>query len=106
MHRNHGAGCRFHADLPDGRNAVPGRLRKTQDQLKSSLALVHVGGGFPADRRHDELLHVGHINAMAGDLLPVDIDREVRLAGDLFDFNVFDALDVLHGRRDLFPFVV
>ena len=103
MHRNQRAGCRFDTNLSDGPHAVSGRLRETQDQLKSSLALIHVGRGLPADRRDNELLHIGHINAIAGDLLPVDIDREIRLTGDLFHFDVFDALNVLHRPSQFLP---
>ncbi len=72
------------------------RLRKTKDQLKPSLAFVHMGRRLAADRGDDDLLHVGHVDAEAGDLLPVDVDREIGLAGDLFDLDIFDALDVLH----------
>ncbi len=48
-----------------------------------------------ADGGGDDLLHICHIDAEAGDLLPVDIDGEIGLAGDLFDLDIFDAVDLL-----------
>ena len=52
-----------------------------------------------SDGSGDDLLHIGHVYAEAGDLLPVNVDDEIGLAGDLFDLNILDAIDLLASTR-------
>ena len=105
-HRDQRAGSRFHPKLPDGADAVALRFRKPKRQLKPPLAFVDICRRLAADSSGDDLLHVGHIDAEAGDLLPVDIDGEVGLAGNLFDLDIFDAVDLLHQSGNLLRLVV
>src|SRR5690242_15727136 len=91
-HRDQCAGSRFHPNLLDGADTVALRLWKPKRQLKPPLALVHISRHFASNGAGDDLLHVGHVDAVAGDLLPIDIDDEIGLAGNLFDLDIFDAL--------------
>ena len=74
--------------------------------MKSPLTFVDMGRRLAADGGGDDLLHIGHVDAVAGDLLPIDVDGEIGLAGDLFDFDIFDAVDLLHQGGDLLRLVV
>src|SRR5690349_15971689 len=104
-HGNECTGGGFHADFSDGPNAVPIGFRKSQGELKPALALIDLRRRSSADRGGDDLLYVGHIDAESGDLLPVDVDDKIGLSGDLFDFDVLDAVDLLDQGGNLLRLV-
>ncbi len=101
-HWDQGSGGCPHPNFSDPRDTVPVRFWKSQDELKPPLALVHMSRRLAANRSGDELLHIGDIDAKAGNLLPVDIDGQIGLAGDLLDFDVLHARDLLQELGNFF----
>ena len=57
------------------------------DQIEPSMLFIHPGRGFSSDRDCDDLAHVRDVDAVSGDLAPIDIDRDVRLAEELLYFS-------------------
>ena len=104
-HRDQSSRGRLYSNLSDACDAVPIGFGKSQDQLKSSLTFIDLRSRLPADRRRDDVLHIGHIDAEPGDLLPVDVDGQIGLSGDLFDLDVFDPRNLLQQGCDLLRLV-
>ena len=79
------------SNVPDGLDAVPILFRKPHDQIEPSMLFIHPGRGFSSDRGGDDLAHIRDVDAVPGDLTPIDIDRDVRLAEELLYLQIFDA---------------
>ena len=74
------------SNVPDGLDVVPILLRKPHDQTEPSMLFIHSGRDFSSDRGCDDLAHIRDVDAVPGDLPPIDIDRNVRLAEELLYF--------------------
>ena len=55
---------------------------------KSPLAFVDIRHPLTPQSDFDEVIHIGDVNAMAGDCGPVNVDRQVLLTADLLDPHV------------------
>ena len=63
------------------------------DDVEALLAVDDLRGHLAADRGLDHVLHVGDIEAVAGDLVAVDLDIDVGLA-QLLEYA--EVLDPFH----------
>ena len=75
--------------------------RETCVDVEAADAFEDLPGRDPADRCLDRPLHVGHVDAVAGDGGPVDLDAQLRRAGDLVGLNVGCSAHAPHRGRDL-----
>ena len=76
-------------------------LRLEPDDEVELLLLLHdLGRGVAADRGLDQAVDVVDVDAVAGDLGAVDLDREARLAELLDQRHVADAADMLEHVLD------
>ena len=81
-----------------------GSSRKLERQAKHDvvelLPLDHLREGTAADRHLDDGLDVGHVHAVAGAPVAVDLDLEVGLADDVEQPDVLDPWDRLENVGD------
>ena len=70
----------------------PGVGQPDQD-VEPAIALEHLPGRLAADRHLDHVLHIGHVEAQARHLRPLQVNGEQRQAGGLFDLGVGRSRD-------------
>ena len=73
---------------------------KPHDEVELLLLLHHLGGDVAADGGLDQAVDVGDVEAVAGDLGAVDLDRQAGLAELLHQRDVADAAHVLQHALD------
>ena len=100
---NEGPAAVRQSNIPDGLDAVPILFRKPHDQIEPSMLFIHPGRGFSSDRGGDDLSHIRDVDAVPGDLTPIDVDRNVRLAEELFYFQILDASNRAEDAGDRIP---
>ena len=83
------------------RVAVLGKI--AHDEVVALLALQHLGEGIAAHGGLDGVLHVGHVDLVAGRGFPVDDEIQVGLAHDAEKAEVLDPFDMPHDLDDLLP---
>ena len=84
---------------------VPELLLIAQHQVIARLALQDLREGVAAHRGLDRILHVGDVDLVAGGLLAIHGDVQVRLAEHAKDPQVLDALNLAHGPGDFSGFI-
>ena len=67
-------------NLPDLFRGLPELGLEPNQEVERLLALHHRGGGDTADRRLDQSVHVGDVDAVARDPVAIDREREAGLA--------------------------
>ena len=95
----------FEQNIADGIQAVPVLLWKTQEQVEPLLILIHHGGAPAADGRINDFPHIGDINAMPGNLAPVDVNGEIGLSEDMFNLDVSHSPHGAKTTGDFFRFI-
>ncbi len=100
--RDQRAGGGGKQDIADILDAVPELFRIAEDQIKASLSLVDARGRFLTDGGGDDFANVGHVNAMPGNFLTIDINHQIGLAEQLLHPHVAYAF---HGSQDRLDFI-
>ena len=90
-------------DPADDLGVVAQVLGQPQDDVVELLPLDHLREGPAADRHLDDGLDVGHVDAVAGALVAVDLDLQVGLADDVEQADVLDPPDRLEDVDDPLP---
>jgi hypothetical protein len=78
--RNEGTGGGGQKNVADRFDAVPIGFWIAEDQIETLLALVDTGGRLRPDGRGNDFPDVGHVDAVTGDLAPVDVDGQIGLS--------------------------
>ena len=78
-------------------------IGKSEHDVEELLALDHLRERPAADGDLDDGLDVGHVDAVAGTLVPVDLDLEVGLADDVEQPGVLDPGDLVQDVDDPLP---
>src|SRR5262249_10690980 len=99
--RNEGPIAVPQSNVPDRLDVVSILFRKPHDQIEPSLLFIHPGGGLSTYCSGNDLSYIRHIDAVPCDLTPIDIDRDVGLAEELFDFEIFHTSNCAENAGDL-----
>src|SRR6185437_8609006 len=79
---------------------------EAHDEVVEALALLHLRGDAPADRRLNEGIDIAGVDTVSRDPGAIDRDRERRLAKLLDERQIADAAHVFENLLDLFPFAL
>ena len=63
-------------------------LGQPHDKIEAPVTLKNLAGFLAADRDLDGFLHLGHIEAVTGDLWTIQLHGQHRQPADLLDFDV------------------
>src|SRR5688572_5974114 len=67
------------------------------------MLFVHPSRVFSSNRRGDDLTHIGNIDTVSGDLAAIDIDRDVWLAEELLNLQIFDTSNRAEHSGNVIP---
>ena len=79
---------------------------KAHSEAEDFHPFINLRRFFAADCHFHDILHVGDIDAVAGDLGAVDLDAEVGQAADLFHFDVRRSAHCAEDAGDGFAFLL
>ena len=99
-----GGGC--DRDVADLFRIVAILLLQPHHQVELLFLLHHLGGDIAADRGLDQLVHVIDIQAIAGDAIPLDRDREAGLTQFLHQGHIADAAHIFQHPLDVFALLL
>ena len=77
---------------------VPVRRRQSHGNRETALSLDHLGNAMAACRGVDHLLNIGHVQAVARECRPIDLNAQFRHSGQHFRLRIGGARD---GLQDL-----
>ena len=93
------ARCRHH-DVADLLGIVPVLMFQPDDKIEFLFPLHHLGGDVAAYGGFDHAVDVADIQAIAGDLGPVDVDGQAWLSQFLHQRHVLDAAHIFQDFLD------
>ena len=92
---------RIHEYFPDRFNAIAGLSFQAHGQIEGATAFQYAGGRLAIQCGLDILGHLANIDAIAGRLVSINLDGDLRHADLLFEIHVNRAGNRTHNRLRL-----